>query len=258
MLKYIYNGISFRLAKCIISLRDIYYKQKNRNKAKVFVFTDSRGFEVTKPWNRRNPYSSYIGNIIRNYSTDYYICPEHSTTIIDFLFQYKQNLASGKKYDKVIAHIGIVDFSPRPITMIDEIMKAKRYKYDQLEIPIEKMEAYQNIPFDEKYYDMPTKNIYNIDFFKKYILDELSKIDNLIIIGCHEVDLNWRGNYWRDRPSNINIVLDYNAEFVNIGTFIDLSNWNLSEVRRYTVDNVHLNKDGFSYISKQLTGVLVS
>lgn len=250
MFEYIYNGLTYRYFKFISQIRTLYYKNKNKNKKRVLVFTDSRGYEVTKPKNRKNAYSSYVKKIIKQYNTDFYICPEHSTTLIDFLYQYKINIQSGLTYDYVIAHIGIVDFSPRPLSMLDSMMQTKLHKLKYLNLPIAEMKKYQTEPFPVEYYGQKTKNFYSENFFIERILSELKKIDKLILIGCNEVDLSWRGNYWRERPENINIVLDYNKHFYNLDRFLDLSHLSLAQVHNFTVDNVHLNSSGFNYIYK--------
>ncbi|ANC41468.1 hypothetical protein A6V27_14370 [Hafnia alvei] len=66
------------------------YRFKNQKKPKMFIYTDSRGYEITKLWNKRNPFSSYVGELIKKYNVEYHICEQDSTTIIDFLYTYKK------------------------------------------------------------------------------------------------------------------------------------------------------------------------
>jgi len=247
------DAFLFRLGKRIHKLRDSYYHKKNINKPKVLVFTDSRGYEVTKAWNKKSAYASYVGELCKNYCVDYVICPEFSTTVVDFLYEYQQRSLAGIKYDAVIAHVGVVDFSPRPVTMLQDMVKNKSYKLDSLfseslNIVTHLQNYHQNI-FANLYFGKPVKNFYSKEFLISDILPKLKKIDNLLFIGCTPVLSDWRGNYWRERPHNMNMILDYSKICKeNLDNVIDLSTLSENEVKSYTIDNIHLSKVGFDYV----------
>ena len=59
-----------------------------------------------------------------------------------------------------------------------------------------------------------TSAILSMDVLPK-IADCFSAIQGLIWITCNPVDLNWRGNYKRDRPANINIVNEKSIILMN-------------------------------------------
>lgn len=109
----------------VVNIRLTYFKFKNINKKKVFIFTDSRGFDVTKTTHKNNPFSLYTKHFIKNYNTDVFVCPEKTTTIYDFL-EYYYN--SKKNYDFVLAHIGVVDFAPRTLSQTKKILNQKKTK----------------------------------------------------------------------------------------------------------------------------------
>jgi len=92
------NAVLLRVGNIFHISRDVFYSYKNKRKAKILIFTDSRGYEVTKAWHRKSAYASYVGEFVKSYHVEYVICPEFSTTIIDFLFEYQKRVAMGKKY----------------------------------------------------------------------------------------------------------------------------------------------------------------
>lgn len=252
LIKKIKNISLINTSKLLFTIRSIYYRIKNNKKKRVFIFTDSRGYEVTNPWNKKNPFSSYIGNLIKKYNVEYHICEESSTTIIDFLYQYQNQMKKGKQYDIVIAQIGLVDFSPRPKNMLKKIIKKKKNKINYLGLDINYFYSHLNEDFfKEIYYNEKLSNLYSIDYFESNIIPLLLAINNFIYIGCNPILHNWRGNYWKDRPKDINIILDYSKLLENYlppQNVISLLNWNEEEIMKRTVDNIHLNKYGYIYL----------
>ena len=253
------NAVLWRVGKILDLSRDVYYLYKNRRKAKVLIFTDSRGYEVTKAWNRKSAYASYVGEFVKFYHVEYVICPEFSTTIIDFLYEYQKRTAIGKKYDAIIAHVGVVDFSPRPTSMLKDMMVNKRDKLAKLfeEETITCLENYSAQPFDQLYFGKTVKNFYSMEFLDEHVIPNLKAIDNLILIGCNPILHNWRGNYWRDRPHNMNMVLDYSNRCKSeLEYFIDLSKLSENEIKTLTIDNIHLSRDGFRYLHQLINAKL--
>ncbi|WP_260863429.1 hypothetical protein [Citrobacter sp. Marseille-Q6884] len=129
------------------------------------MFTDSRGYEVTNLWNKRNPFSSYVGDLIKEYNVEYHICEYASTTVIDFLYEYHKQINKGKSYDFVIMHIGLVDFSPRPKNMAINIIKTKSHKIKYMNWPLTLFEEHVNIPISKEIYNgEQLTNLYTHDF----------------------------------------------------------------------------------------------
>ena len=242
----IINIISYSVIK--------YFKIINRNKTKVFVYTDSRGFEISKIKNRKSPFSSYLLGLIKKYSCDVYISPEKHTTIFDFLHKLKLKGGSSK-YDYVIAHIGVVDFSPRPYTDIEAIISLKKHKIidtfgEQFYNILTKLDIY-----NESYLGEKTSSIISFNTLKR-VGKEFNTISNLIWITCNPVDIKWKGNYKRERPSNINLVNDKSiilkGYLNNIYSIIDFTELSLFEVQKYTCDNIHMSKKGMELIELKI------
>jgi len=88
---------------------------------------------------------------------------------------------------------------------------------------------------------------------KDSIIPQLKNIPNLIMVGCSPVLSDWRGNYWRERPNNMNMILEYsNICKQSLNTFIDLSTWSSEEIKLNTIDNIHLSQQGFNHVHKLL------
>lgn len=238
-------------------MRSYYYVLKNRKRSKIFIFTDSRGYEVTKLWNKKNPFSSYIGDLIKEFRVDYHICEYSSTTIIDFLYEYDRQLNKGKVFDFVIMHVGLVDFSPRPKSMAIDILKAKAQKIKHFRWDVNVFEKNICMPIStEIYNNEKLANLYDEFFLKNEIIPLINKIPNLIYIGCNPVLQDWRGNYWQDRPRDISqILMSYNKvmlEGLTDKEIINIEDWGRDEIKEFTVDNIHLNRKGYDQIFSEL------
>ena len=215
----------------------------------ILVFTDSRGFEVTKFWNRKNPFSSYISNLIFDYSCTVKLCPEKFTSLLDFLDFFER--VNSEDYDCIILHCGIVDFAPRPESSFDLMYFSKLHysiKYPVFDI-IDKARREPGPKYQTEF----TYSFLTEEALTNIILPKLKKITNLLYIGISPVLNTWDGNYWRKRPKNINEQLKLDKLMKKeIGNFISLSELDESEIKRFTSDNVHYTKLGFDYIYKQL------
>ncbi|WP_192813354.1 hypothetical protein [Gallaecimonas xiamenensis] len=223
-----------------------------RGKKRVLVFTDSRGFEITKKTNRGNPFSSYASHIIKNYCCDYYLCPEKYTSIVDFIALNKE--IDINKYDLIILHCGIVDFAPRPESSFLEMRDMKSLKAEENGVT----DFISKARLDDTYY-MGESTFSYIDYLElPELLTSLDSIKNkTIYIGISRVLTGWRGNYWRDRPFNINRQLDANEIMLDyFKNNIDLSKWSDENIKEYTSDNVHYTSAGFSVIKKELIKAL--
>ena len=91
ILTKIKNRLIIFVSKLLYQSRAYYYRCKNRKKKKIFIYTDSRGYEVSNLWNKKNPFSSYVGDLVKEYNVEYHICEYSSTTIIDFLYFKSSN-----------------------------------------------------------------------------------------------------------------------------------------------------------------------
>ena len=255
IVNYTFSKVTTVMSKLTVEVRSRYFRAINKflKRPKILIFTDSRGFEITKIWNRRNPYSSYVGAINRNYECVVKICPEKFTSILDFLDFYDS--VRDRDFDKIILHCGIVDFAPRPESSFDMMYKTKiqKIKKYNLEIYVDKA----NRDFGEIYYGEKTISFLNRDAIINVLLPLLQSIPNLVYIGVNPVLTDWNGSYWRRRPANINDQLLLDAILLNgLQEVIDLSSLSKDEVKMYTSDNVHYTREGFSYIYKMLKSLM--
>ena len=231
-----------------------YYKILNRNKERILLYTDSRGYQIADLDCRKTPFKSYLYSFIKKYNCDVHICEEKHTTIFDFLYLYENNIRR-KKYDYVISHIGVVDFSPRPYNDIESILNLKKNKT----IKIFGKEFFNKLIdlkiYEEEYFGVKTSAILAEENLE-LIGNKFSKIPNHIWISCNPVDLKWRGNYPKDRPININMVNDKRKQLMNLlgnnVNIIDFTNFSLKEVRKYTCDNIHMSDEGMDLIKEKI------
>ncbi|WP_277656463.1 hypothetical protein [Seleniivibrio woodruffii] len=237
------------------SILSFFFRVKNFRKRRILIFTDSRGIEVKKLINRQNPFSSYVGYFIRNYNVKYILMPEKHTTIVDFLYYASKTDLS--KYDNIVLHLGVVDFSPRPVSMVKSIRYIKRNKFVSLfgaeideidELRIDNGYIYNN--------DNVTK-IYSVDFLKSYLIPKLQNFNGLICVGVNRVLEHWQGSYEKARPENMNDILEYdNILRSAIDKYVTLSDWSDDDIKFYTVDNIHYTADGFRFIKEEIIRLL--
>ena len=81
--------------------------------------------------------------------------------------------------------------------------------------------------------------------------------EKLILINTNSIVKNWEGNYIKvnpeGRPKNIGLVSKYSEK--TLGKFdrlIDLLKWSDDEIKKYTVDNMHLTHAGSEYIHDEI------
>jgi hypothetical protein len=217
-------------------------------KPRVLLYTDSRGINVQDCFN----YLHYSTKLLYKCNIDAYLCPHKWTTILDFIDLWKK--VDTTIYDCVILHLGVVDVSPRPQrSMLDVIYPQKKKIFDDVfgESTIQK---YLHTDLNCEYESDHTINMYSLDMAEKNIIPRLQSIPNLIWIGINKVDKAWRGNYWKDRPQNINIIEDYSSLFSSkLPNSIDLLNlWKLEHIQHYTFDNIHPSKYGSDFIYNEI------
>lgn len=244
----------FAIVKLISYLYIKCFKLINYGRTPVFVYTDSRGFEISKLYRRKTPFSSYLSYLIKKFKTDIFICPEKHTTIFDFLYQLK-NSGGSSKYKHVLAHIGVVDFSPRPFNEVLPILQLKKHKIIAVFGEDFYNELCQVQVYEQEYLGQKTASILPENKLGK-IADEFNKIDNLIWITTNPIDVSWRGNYMRDRPLNINLVNDKSKQLLtmlnNHVKVIDITDMTIENVHIYTCDNIHLSLTGMELIKNEI------
>lgn len=217
------------------------YKYLNAGRQQVFLYTDSRGFDITHKNFSADPFTSYPGYFIKRYCVNYFLCPEKHTTLMDFLKAYE---SAAKEYDFIIAHVGIVDFSPRHQSIAKQVYELKKDMYDKI-FGEEEMIRHLNSDLGVAYEGENTINMFSLKMAEEKLIPYLLRMNNLIWIGCNPFVKGWEGNYFRKRPENISFVEEYSRLFCSALPFsVDLSSWADDEVKKYTFDNIHLTKLG--------------
>lgn len=209
---------------------------ETKSKRRVLVYTDSRGFLIHKAKYFRSPIGTYLQSLRSRFHTEYYLCRHSHTTLPDFLLEHGKSLGN---YDIVILHLGVVDFSPRPIENLKKVISQKNKILDDLGI---KYELQQQL----------TKKTFMTDQILEQISSRLD-LSNLIYIGCNRILNDWEGNYHGQRPKNINELLYFDELLCErIERSVSLAGWSDSEIKQYTFDNVHLTRSGFRWLENRL------
>ncbi|HEX8023212.1 hypothetical protein [Mucilaginibacter sp.] len=228
-----------------------FYLKVNHKRSSIYVYTDSRGYNVISRFGK-TPLGSYIQRLLTRYKVTYNICPEKFTTIVDFisLFQTKENW---KNYDFVIMHCGVVDFSPRPLSNIEKVKGSKKNDpiFDEL---FKANEVHQTKYLGPKYNNEEIVTLYSEAYFESHICPILQKIENLIWIDSNMFVKGWEGNFTKGRPENIQtIVNSYDAILAKyIKNKISIKDWTPDEIKRYTIDNIHFTSLGFKELTKRI------
>ncbi len=243
---------------------------QNRN---ILIFTDSRGYIKSKETNHK-VYSEQLIEMGK-YNITAYLCPCKWTTTLDFLEMYELGIINLEKYDVIILHTGIVEHSPRhqkiainflyhneKKQLIKNVQPSINYKsrlenekkaiFDKI-FDEKNILAHLNNPFEIIYEDDKTINMYSLEMATKYLIPRLKKIKSLIWISSNDIVENWNGDYFKERPKNINLIEDYSKLFCKeLSNVINLHVWNEKEIKKYTSDNMHLTKEGNDYIYQKL------
>ena len=247
-IKSIFN---FILIHTVNLFYKILFRFKSSSKKKnILIYTDSRGFLVGCLLCKKTPYKSYIEKLSSDYTIYYQLCTHKHTTLLDFLhYMHKKDLTH---YSTILLHVGIVDFSPRPMSQFDTIYKQK------IKIAKKIIPNMQMLPqyYEERYEGEKTFSLYHYDFLEQILIHliRISKDTKILWLGINTVDVTWNGNYPKKRPTNINMIVKYqqyieqylsshhtNIDYINIDK---IENFNL---KLHTLDNMHLTKEGFSF-----------
>lgn len=248
---------------------------------KVLIFTDSRGqhkltFKNNKIFTEK--ISDYLQN--KNIKVDLMLCPFCWTSTIDFIQLLEEKIVNEKDYDLIILYTGVVEYSPRPLSNYYTAINGKNLNeeitFDKLtkkgkKIYNNKLNFMKKIISEElsndKIYDIEymgekTKSLVSLEINEKIVIPYLKTLENkLIFINSNKCVKGWEGNYIlknkNGRPNNINIIEEYSKQTVGkFENYIDLLKWNVNDVKKYTIDNMHLSFEGSEYIYNKLIDIL--
>jgi len=184
------------LLKLLAYFYGFFWRILNYRKPKIFVFTDSRGFEITKWYNRFSPWNSYIGMLCRNYNVKFVIQPEKHTTIFDFLESNKD--LDFKRFSTIILHCGVVDFSPRPYDDYVKVAESKRDKIIRLFGSDYWVSLIARESLGSVYNGQGTLPLVD-EMLARPVFNRLEEMENLLWIPSNRVISDRRGNNWRER-----------------------------------------------------------
>ena len=256
------------------------FKKNNISSRKVLIFTDSRG-QYKASFSNKNIFTKKLHQYFKNKNIqcDMMLCPFKWTSTIDFIQCIEEKHINPDIYDIIILYTGVVEYSPRPLSNFYEAF----YKYDE-KISIDRL--IKNKPprilnnkkqffinffglnnlnimnYDIKYNEEDTRSLINLKMHELYVIPYLQRLNNkLLFINSNKIVEGWEGNYLKKnplgRPKNINIINTFSKinknKFKNI---IDLSIWNNEDIKKYTVDNMHLTYKGSEYIYNEILKIL--
>lgn len=243
-----------KLVEVVYSLIATIYRLMNLRKRKIYVFTDSRGYNVLRKIGK-DPFQSYIGRLIKSNKTEYFICPEKHTTILDFLVNIKK--IDIKNYDVIIMHCGIVDFSPRPLSNLNFVLNSKSSNEYMMIARNQYGYYYENLS-EVQYQGEKTQTLYAPEFLKEVLIPELKKIGNLIWINSNHFVPGWEGNFKKGRPRSIEQTVSYFDSIMckNLRNIVNLKKWTYDEVKEFTIDNIHFTSKGFARVYEYLDNLI--
>tara|TARA_R110001599_G_scaffold324345_1_gene536203 strand:+ start:1380 stop:2801 length:1422 start_codon:yes stop_codon:yes gene_type:complete len=242
------------------------------NKFKILIYTDSRGQHVPKG-SSHMIYGKRIQEDPR-FDVTLCLCKMKWTTTLDFL-EYLET--DSDYYDLIILHTGIVEQSPRHQSIalnslyrnekgpydyanfsktIGGIINQKKAIFDKVFGEIE-MEKHLKTDLGVMYENEHTVNMYSLDMLQEKLIPRLKRIPNLVWISGNKIVPKWNGNYFKERPTNINLIEEYSQIMLQeLPWTLDLSLWSPEEVKKYTCDNMHLSTEGSEYIYSQLMTII--
>ena len=247
---------------------------------RVLVFTDSRGEHKASFGPKQKIYTEALAD---RFNADVVACPFKWTTFIDFILCCQRGYIDLTTYDRVILHLGIVDASPRPLSSLqkllsgtDEIKRSRlfvrpnsgrpRIHNNKLALVSKLIPDYHEhlrTHLNTAYCGEKTQMFLTPHMFQEKILPWLRSHvgDRLILINMNRISRGWEGNYLKrnphGRPKNIHRIEEHTALLSSSGIpMVDPGVWSDSEVRRYTVDNMHLTPEGSAWILQRLIPLL--
>jgi len=246
---------------------------------KVLIFTDSRG-EHKLSFKDQQIFTEKIAELLKKkgYKVDMMLCPYCWTSTLDFIELIENKIIDVNDYDKIILYTGVVEFSPRPLSNfyacynpenIETITYDRLYKKPKIInnkksffenfIPKQLLDKHLTDTYNVIYQNEDTRSLISLEINKNVVLPYLKNLEKKIIyINSNKIVANWEGNYIlknkNGRPKNINVIEKYAAQMKrwNLSNFIDLSIWSHEDIKKYTVDNMHLSYEGSEWILKKL------
>ena len=222
---------------------------------KILIFTDSRG-------QHKSSFSDkliFTEKLSREFNTELLLCPYKWTTTMHFISLIESGKINISNYDKIILYTGVVEFSPRPISnFLNAISDIKPFLKVFLGDYLDLTNTYK-----VNYMGEDTKSLITINAYENIVIPYLKAIgDKLILINTNKIVDNWDGNYLKinpnGRPSNINIVSKYSEKTLgNFGNLVNILFWNDEEIKKYTVDNMHLTYLGSEYLYEKTKQYLI-
>jgi hypothetical protein len=239
------------ITRSVFDSYDSVLRVRNHRRPRVLIYADSRGRNITGP-HKTHYLGSYIHSLQRSFHVTYELTPHSHTTMVDFLnFADNVDLTS---FDQVILHCGIVDFSPRPLSNIERVKAAKRgsRRFDEL---FAANASYYANPWETLYKGEPTISLYSPEYLSDEVIPALRTIPNLTWISSNHFVAGWEGNYTQGRPANIEqIVQGLDSQMrAAMPNLVDLSHWTPDKIRKRTVDNIHLSREGFREVTRILS-----
>lgn len=240
----------------------------------VLVFTDSRGQH--KPAGQSH--QMFGERLVAEFGGKAVLCPMKWTTTLDFLQFFPPEVAN--KFGAVILYTGIVEWSPRPFgsavkDLYDcktvenlqnlelntsdyskKIVNNKKKIFDEV-FGESRMATHFSSPFEQIYEGERTINMYGLEMAQD-VIRRLQKYENLIFVSANRIISDWRGDYKKDRPRNMDVTHAYSSLFSqSLERVVDLRAWSDSDIKKFTCDNLHLNGVGSDYIYGELRKILV-
>lgn len=253
---------------------------------KILIFTDSRG-EHNASFQDQLIFTEKITLFLQNngVNVDKMCCPFSWTSTLDFIEIIEKKIIDIDSYDKIILFTGVVEFSPRPLSnfekcyqpekfteiTFDRLVKVNRQKEKIINnkrefmsqfIPSNLLRQHLESSYEVYYDNQDTRSLISFDINEHVIIPYLKKLDSkLIYINTNSIVPEWEGNYILKnklgRPKNIHIISEYAKQMQNQFThMIDLMEWTDEEIKKYTVDNMHLSYEGSEWIFNKLVTIL--
>jgi hypothetical protein len=259
---------------------------------KILCFTDSRGI-YDRSWNTGEIWPKKIKKELekQGHNVSLILCPYKWTSTIDFIELIEKKILNISSFDIVILYTGVVEFSPRPLSNFnacydplvtnDGNITYKRLLYPQkiklinnkkkfMEnfIPEKSLEGHIDSKYTVKYMGESTRSLVSLNINKNIIVPYLQNLSHklahkFIYIGSNGICDGWEGDYLRvnkaGRPKNINIIKEYTKQYTgNFKYMINLLDWSDEEIKKYTVDNMHLTIEGSEWIYEKLIDIIHS
>lgn len=255
--------------------------QRNPRKRRILFFTDSRG-EFKASFGDHPIFTERAKASLetRGDVVHMILCPFKWTSTVDFIELIEAGALRIDRYDHIMLYTGVVDWSPRPLSSYRACMKGETR--DPLDLALRRRRlrapklanhktaffrhffgtraynAHARSRLDVDYRGEPTTNLYSLRMLESHVIPYLRDKcgERLIFINANRIVPGWEGNYIvknpDGRPANIRLIEDYAERMADHFDCINLLDWSDRQVRRFTVDNMHLTHAGSEWIYARL------